>query len=610
MLKKIILIIVFSSCLVNAQIQYQFTTDQPIYVVGDVHGAYKEIVTALSTVGMIDEDKNWIGGKAHFVSLGDIFDRGPSSRKIIDLYMRLQDQAEQSGGKFHFVLGNHEVMNMTGDLRYLSVFEIEEFAKEETNVMRDKIYQKYFANRYPSDDPKAVLAFNKKYPPGYFYRKAAFTPSGKYGQWLLERPFVIQINDQIFTHGGLSKGIKRQSVSKLNKTLSNSLQTYIQTWELLTSKYLSLYEIPFLERVRHVRKLENSEQKQIYLQVINDLLFTDESPTWYRGNARCHPFFESDNLSKILNRWSAKRLWVGHTPTPNSKVQERLNDQLIIIDTGMLHSYYRGEPWVGKIQKDKPLTFINGLTGKQSDALPSPNRSSPNPYNMSDAELEDFLLTADIIKRETIADGVTKPIKMTLNKGKKSIKALFKFVDTKPGNEKGKWKKDIYDADRFKYEVAAYKLDRIMGIGLVPVSIERTIDGQQGVVVAWINNLVSKGRQKDLGIGYSGFCNYRDQINMMDTFDYLIRNTDRNQSNILYNQDDGQLWFIDHTRSFGLQSTRPRMMEKHKVTVTKEFKKALKSLTLIELNELSPWLHRKQIKAIWKRRKKLIREKF
>ena len=96
---------------------YELETDATIHVVGDVHGAYNEIQQTLKTLKLIDDNNNWSGGKAHFVSLGDLMDRGYASRKVIDLFMQLQQQAKQAGGGLHVVLGNHEVMNLIGDRR-------------------------------------------------------------------------------------------------------------------------------------------------------------------------------------------------------------------------------------------------------------------------------------------------------------------------------------------------------------------------------------------------------------------------------------------------------------------------------------------------------------
>jgi hypothetical protein len=91
----------------------------------DVHGAYGDLVPLLQKAGIVDRDLHWAAGTAHVVSLGDLFDRGGESRKVIELMMRLQGEATTAGGQLHVVLGNHEAMNLLGDLRYVTR---EEFA--------------------------------------------------------------------------------------------------------------------------------------------------------------------------------------------------------------------------------------------------------------------------------------------------------------------------------------------------------------------------------------------------------------------------------------------------------------------------------------------------
>ena len=88
----------------------------------------------VTLVGVIDADFNWSGGKTHLVSLGDLLDRGPESRKVVELLMKLDGQAEKAGGAVHLALGNHEVMVMTGDLRYVSAAEFAAFAGDETQA--------------------------------------------------------------------------------------------------------------------------------------------------------------------------------------------------------------------------------------------------------------------------------------------------------------------------------------------------------------------------------------------------------------------------------------------------------------------------------------------
>jgi len=92
-------------------------TDHPVWAFGDTHGAFSEFIKLIKRVGLVDENLDWSGGKAHLVSTGDVLDRGPNPRKIFDLMMKLENQAREAGGGFHLVLGNHETMILAGDLR-------------------------------------------------------------------------------------------------------------------------------------------------------------------------------------------------------------------------------------------------------------------------------------------------------------------------------------------------------------------------------------------------------------------------------------------------------------------------------------------------------------
>jgi hypothetical protein len=82
------------------------------YVIGDVHGHRTELVSALRSAGLLDADEAWSGGAARLWFLGDFFDRGPDGVGIVDLVMRLADQAESAGGGVHALLGNHEILTL------------------------------------------------------------------------------------------------------------------------------------------------------------------------------------------------------------------------------------------------------------------------------------------------------------------------------------------------------------------------------------------------------------------------------------------------------------------------------------------------------------------
>ena len=159
-----------------------------IVAIGDVHGDYNQFVRALRASKLINDKQAWTGGKTHLVQTGDVFDRGPDSKKVMDLLMALEQQAAAAGGMVHTLLGNHEVMVMKGDMRYTHPGEISSFGG------------------------RAKFA-------------AAIGPKGKYGKWLRTHNCVIKINDILFMHGGLSQQWIDLSLDKIN----GGVRTYLTT---------------------------------------------------------------------------------------------------------------------------------------------------------------------------------------------------------------------------------------------------------------------------------------------------------------------------------------------------------------------------------------------
>ncbi len=159
-----------------------------IVAIGDVHGDYDQFLKALRASNLIDNKMNWSGGKTHLVQTGDVFDRGPDSKKALDLLMSLERQALLAGGMVHTLLGNHEVMVMMGDVRYTHPEEIESFG-------------------------------------GRVKLAAAVGPQGKYGSWLRTHNCIIKINDILFMHGGLSLRWSKLSLNQLNDDARTLLRT-------------------------------------------------------------------------------------------------------------------------------------------------------------------------------------------------------------------------------------------------------------------------------------------------------------------------------------------------------------------------------------------------
>ena len=104
-----------------AEIKQTSDTNYParIIAIGDLHGDYEAFTQLLSQAELIDERGKWSGGSTILVQTGDVPDRGPDSLKIIQHLQRLQKQAPRRDGRVITLVGNHEAMNMTGDLRYV-----------------------------------------------------------------------------------------------------------------------------------------------------------------------------------------------------------------------------------------------------------------------------------------------------------------------------------------------------------------------------------------------------------------------------------------------------------------------------------------------------------
>ena len=107
--------------------EYQWEGVERIVAIGDLHGDYGNYIATLKAAGLIDKKGKWSGGNTHLVQTGDIPDRGPDTGKIIKHITKLGKQAQKKGGRVHNLIGNHEAMNVYGDLRYVHDGEFEVF---------------------------------------------------------------------------------------------------------------------------------------------------------------------------------------------------------------------------------------------------------------------------------------------------------------------------------------------------------------------------------------------------------------------------------------------------------------------------------------------------
>jgi hypothetical protein len=586
----------------GADTDFRFTDVHRVVVFPDVHGAYQELVSLLRETAVIDESLHWRGGATHLVSLGDLLDRGPDSRKVLDLLMRLELEARPAGGAVHLVLGNHEVMNIVGDLRYVSDAEYAAFAGSEDATLREEAWQ-----LAQEQEPAALRTeFDAVFPAGYFAHRRAFSPTGQYGAWLLTKPFLIAINDTAFVHAGLPEMVVRLGLEATNQTLHSMLAEYLQTWGAIVKELKLSRQISFLERPETVASL-GAEEPSKTLRTLQDAeIFTPKGPTWFRGQALCYPYVEAENLDAALAKLGSARMVAGHTVSPTGRVLQRFDGRVILLDTGMLSSVYKGTAAALVFEGGQwTVTYVD-RPGQRLQPEVVQRAVGPRPKGLNDDALEQWLMQAEVASIEELDAGITNPRRVTLRKDGVELRAVFKQLSTDFGISDRF--RAMNESDRFEYELAAYKLDRLLGLDMVPVTVPRTVKGRRGILQFWVNDSINLRTMLEQQLQPTGWCDVEPQYNLMNVFDILIHNTDRTQENALFTRD-WMLVLIDHSRAFPTLLKDPVLLYRGEVQVPPALAERLMALDREMLQgALGPYLHRRQIDALLKRRDQLLGE--
>jgi len=307
--------------------QWEWIGVARIVAIGDVHGAFDNMVAVLKNAGILDEKLKWKGGKAHLVQNGDVVDRGPHSRKAMDLLMELEEQAEKAGGRVHVLIGNHEAMNLVGILDLVSKGEYESYTDRDSRRLREVAFDRYYeqmkreakerSEELP-DKNDLRQEFEEKYPMGFVEHRQAFSASGRYGKWIRGNNVAVKINGIVFSHGDWSEKMAAIGIAEVNRRVRAELSD----------------EVP----------LEGG------------IAFDPDSPLQYRGLAHtaltiASQQAEEARVTAILASLGATRMVVGHTLT-SGVIESRFGGKHVSIETGMLELYHGGHRIALEVEGD------------------------------------------------------------------------------------------------------------------------------------------------------------------------------------------------------------------------------------------------------------------
>ncbi|KAK3277386.1 hypothetical protein CYMTET_14602 [Cymbomonas tetramitiformis] len=201
-----------------------------VVAVGDLHGDIQQALRALKLAEVINQDAtraegniHWVGGNCHLVQTGDLLDRGNDEIALLGLFQKLGHEAEEAGGAIHVLTGNHEILNVSGDFRYVTPGAFQEsdlFAEKlaedfgsacTTLGITEKHQMKDMRMRRLKERPEDVDEYGT-----YLKRIGLYAPGGLVATQLANHPVVLVVNNTLFVHGGLQPNHVRYGLRRLN----------------------------------------------------------------------------------------------------------------------------------------------------------------------------------------------------------------------------------------------------------------------------------------------------------------------------------------------------------------------------------------------------------
>ncbi|KAJ7529086.1 hypothetical protein O6H91_15G033600 [Diphasiastrum complanatum] len=321
----------------------QLPAAERLVAIGDIHGDLEKAKEALRIADLIDSKDHWIGGKTVVVQVGDLLDRGGQELKVIYLLERLKSEAKQAGGDVHIMNGNHEIMNMEGDFRFVTKEGMEEFKNWAHWYNMGEVMKGRCQGLQKQPDP--FWSIPKEYSEAARARLAALGPGGPIAtRFLAQHPMVLMVGGNVFVHGGLLPSHVHHGLERLN-------------WE-----------------VREWMMGKRGRRAPSYLHGKDALVWVRRYSLPKESTCEC------DLLKQSLGAiGGAERMVVGHTIQEKLGINGACSNQVIRIDVGMSRGCDNASPEVLEIRNDSELRVLSSNASPQviGDRKPLWNKDKP-----------------------------------------------------------------------------------------------------------------------------------------------------------------------------------------------------------------------------------------
>ncbi|KAJ8538541.1 hypothetical protein K7X08_027762 [Anisodus acutangulus] len=336
----------------NNPLQTIFPSPTRLIAIGDLHGDFQKSKQAFKLAGLIDEHDKWCGGSTTVVQIGDVLDRGGEELKILYFLEKLKREAVKVNGNLITMNGNHEIMNVDGDFRYVTKKGLQEFKDwafwycvgNDMKMLCDGLEIGCVKDLFEGI-PIEFRDVKPEYFDGIRIRIAALRPNGPISErFLSKNQTVIVVGDSVFVHGGLLTKHVDYGLEKVNEE--------VRDWIRGVKGRVSRDLVRGRNSIVWLRKFSNELAKDCDCSLLEHVLATMPG---------------------------AKRMIMGHT-IQESGINGICDNKAIRIDVGMSKGCTNGLPEVLEIDRDKGLRILtsnplyqNGKEGsldtKRNDGL-------------------------------------------------------------------------------------------------------------------------------------------------------------------------------------------------------------------------------------------------
>jgi hypothetical protein len=221
---------------------------------------------------------------------------------------------------------------------------------------------------------------------------------------------------------------------------------------------------------------------------------------------------------------------------------------------------------------------------------------------LAKSRAEDLLRSGEVVETGRIPVGVSRPRWLIVTDGTRTARAVWKTIDAfEPLQRLARGKPMMSFQDSYKNEIASYELDKLLGLGLVPPTVERRIDGEVGALQLWVEDTTTEWKRLEEDIHPSDIRRWNEQMYTVRLFHQLIADSDYNNGRNLLVDSDFNLYMVDSSRAFGpdRKLRRPGSLNRF----SSQLLRRLQGLDeeLLE-SRLGRWLSQRRIRALLVRR--------